>query len=121
MIRISRFSWRFAVALTVLSLRSALADEANDELKQARSLLLRGRYEESAEAYVAPAEKHPIPAALGLSRCRMASGETDEARKVVHAALEKHPASSELHAELAVLEFEARRFMRRPASRLTRR
>src|SRR5688572_16967432 len=103
--RTSRSLWLIAL-LTVLPAATARGDEADEALKAARSLLLRGRYEESAEAYAALLEKHPVQAALGISRCRAETGDSDEAQKTLQNALEKHPAAAELHAELAVLEFE---------------
>src|SRR5687768_8973927 len=76
------------------------------DLEEARSLLLRGRYEESAEAYTSLLEKETLQATLGLARCRLAVGESAEAVKLLTAAIEKQPGKAELHAELAAVAFD---------------
>lgn len=106
MIGISHRIWAASVTLALLVDTSVPAEEADNAVASARSLLLRGRYEESAEEYSALIEGQPVLAALGLARCRVATGNTTEARQALTTALEKHPQSAPLLAELAVLAFE---------------
>lgn len=80
------------------------ADDA--ALREARELFLRGNYEEAADSYTELVDKEPVKAALGLARCKAASGERDVAVKRLEAAADKHPQAAELHAELALLAFE---------------
>ncbi len=75
-----------------------------EDLAEARRLYLKGRYAESADAYVALAEKHPVESAVGLARCRSGGGDYDEAREILARAQEQNPDSSDLPAELAILE-----------------
>ncbi|MEK6235286.1 MAG: tetratricopeptide repeat protein, partial [Planctomycetales bacterium] len=90
----------FKAALCCLA-AFARADEPS--LKQARELELTGQYEESRELFGQLAEEHPLPAALGESRCLEARGKLDDAQAVLVAAFKKHPAKAEIPAALASL------------------
>src|SRR5436190_10388225 len=93
------------LALALLAIL-ATSLPAADDLPAARKLLLRGKYEEAADAYRALAKKEPVEAALGLARARQAAGDREGAEKAIREALAKHADSAVLHAELALQLFE---------------
>jgi len=102
----------FSLALT-LTLAPAIcgiavaADEvAKSPIAEARTLYLRGKYEEAREAAAPLAEKHPVETALLLARCDSAEGKYAEAEKQLTGALDKSPKSAPLLAELAGLAFD---------------
>lgn len=83
--------------------------EADDATPAADELRLTGRYEEAVEAYRMLAETEPLASALGIARCRRATGKYDEARTVLVESVKQHADEAEaadLLAELASLEFE---------------
>lgn len=98
---------RTSVAVWLIATLCYAAAAQAVDLNEARSLLLRGRYEESAEAYTSLLEKGPLEATVGLARCRVAVGESDEAAKLLKDAIEKQPNKAELLAELAAVSFDA--------------
>ncbi|HEX5106412.1 MAG TPA: tetratricopeptide repeat protein, partial [Pirellulaceae bacterium] len=71
-------------------------------MKSATALLLRGRYDEAAEQYAALASKDPA-AAIGVARCRLAVGKSDDAASALATAAGWFPTSAEIQAELALL------------------
>lgn len=87
-----------ACSLAALGLGCVLG---NDELVQARTLFLKGKYAEAIEIYSPLAEKDAA-ALLGLARCLRATGKADLAAEKLAAAADQAP----LHAELARLAFE---------------
>jgi tetratricopeptide (TPR) repeat protein len=119
---------RAALACLVTPLSMALvgtpataADEyAKSPVAEARTLYLRGKYEEAREAAAKLAEKHPVETALLLARCDAAQGKYPEAEKQLTEALAKAAAKAEdaaagdaktkeqapLYAELAALAFD---------------
>jgi tetratricopeptide (TPR) repeat protein len=90
------------------ALLAALAQPsiAADDLVAARKLLLRGKYDEAADAYRALAKKKPVEAALGVARARQAVGDREGAEKALRDALAKHADDADLHSELALQLFE---------------
>ena len=78
--------------------RTSCADEP--DIAAARSLLLKGRYAEAAERFVA-ADSSPA-AAIGLARARASVGKHDEALGVLKAAAGRFPESAAVQAELAL-------------------
>lgn len=95
-----------AAALLAVGWIGIAAIAAGAELDEARQLLLRGRYAEASERYVALAEQHPVAAALGQARAKTATGEADEAVAILTAAAEQHGDDADLRAELAWLALE---------------
>jgi predicted Zn-dependent protease len=91
--------------LAVLPAAKPAGDDSADALAAARAHLLRGRYEEAAEAYgqLLADEQAGAAAALGLSQCHEATGRWDEAAAVVEQALERKPDQAALSARLAEL------------------
>ena len=71
----------------------------------ARELLLTGRYDEAMEA-IQKKPQRTVQDDLDLARCRLASGETDEARAILADAIRRHPDSALLTGELGRLELE---------------
>jgi cellulose synthase operon protein C len=87
----------------VCSLASSVVGAELEQLGEARRWLLRGRYEEAAEAFSKRAADQPVAAALGLARCRIATGRIDEADAVLAEAISRHDDDGRLAAERAVL------------------
>jgi predicted Zn-dependent protease len=96
------------IAVTTLLALSvgAAARGADDDLADARKLLLTGRYAEAATKYESLAESHPLPAALGLASCLGEQGKYDEAVTLLTATAKQHAAAAEVPARLAELAFE---------------
>src|SRR4051812_29029384 len=69
----------------------------------ARSLLLKGRYDEAAERFAKEAESD-LSAAIGLAQCGVATGKRAEARTILEAACERFPKSAGLQAEMSNCE-----------------
>ncbi len=98
--------YSFAIFVGLVSACDRIGLHASDELREADTLRLTGRYAEAAEKYGALADMEPVAAAAGLARCQRAEGEYDQAVQTLLAAMEKQPQAAELSADLAVLEFE---------------
>jgi tetratricopeptide (TPR) repeat protein len=83
----------------------AAADDAAEQLAVARTHWLRGRYEESAEAFSQLLDNERIggAAAIGLSRCHEATGQSDEAVAAIAKALRTFPDHADLLARNAEL------------------
>ena len=97
---------RVAGQLALLAVIAASASGAEaPEPASARHLYLAGKYAEAAEAYQALAGDAPVEAAVGLARCQVDRGELAVALATLTAALNDHPKSAPLHAELAGLLF----------------
>jgi tetratricopeptide (TPR) repeat protein len=77
-----------------------------DGFAAARKLLLRGKYDEAADAYRALAKREPVEAALGVARARQAVGDREGAEQALRDVLAKQADSADLHSELALLLFE---------------
>ncbi|MEX2176694.1 MAG: tetratricopeptide repeat protein [Pirellulaceae bacterium] len=88
-----------------IALGCGLARAQVPDLTAARSLLLKGSYEEAAEQFAAAAEKAPA-AALGLARCRRAVGRDDDAQKTLQEAAGRFAKSADIPAELAMLALD---------------
>jgi hypothetical protein len=101
----------FLIAMHCLAIVCGLASSAggaeSEQLREARRWLLRGRYEEAAEAFTKQAADQPVAAALGLARCRIATGRIDEADAVLAEAVSRHNDEGRLAAERAVLAWAA--------------
>lgn len=85
-----------------LHLLILVAALAADEPLSPRALLLKGRYDDAAAAFAKAADINPA-AAIGLARCKLATGKRDEAAKVLEAAAEKLPKSAAIRGEQALL------------------
>jgi tetratricopeptide (TPR) repeat protein len=72
------------------------------DLTKARTLLMRGRYEEAAEIYKPQSAADP-QAALGLAACQEAQGKLSAAEKTLKPLAEKH---ADIQAQLARLAYE---------------
>ncbi len=83
------------------------SQDAQDELAQLRSLVLRGRYGEAIERYERLQSAQPVEAALGLANCHVATGDRGQALTLLRAALLDHPAETQLTAQLAQLEYDS--------------
>ena len=81
----------------------AAAESAADPSADARQLLLQGKYAEAGELYSKLAAEKPVVAAIGQARALAAIGKTDEAEKLLAAAVKTHDSAGELRAELALL------------------
>ncbi len=92
------------VALVCVLLIGPSAGVAAD-LRDARHLLLTGRYEEAVEAFCQCEAEAPIQAALGRARALESTGAGEEAATVLRDAVRSFPDSAELPAELARLAF----------------
>jgi tetratricopeptide (TPR) repeat protein len=79
---------------------------AASDLVQARSLLMKGRYDEARQSYAALAKQDSVASAIGQSRCLDAVGQLDRAIAILRSAADAHPGSASLRAERARLEFE---------------
>ncbi len=82
-------------ALLLLGASAAQAEEA-------RTLLLKGRYDEAAAEFAKTADTDSV-AAIGLARCKLATGKRDEAAEVLSAAALKLPKSAAIRGELGLL------------------
>ncbi|HEY5314460.1 MAG TPA: tetratricopeptide repeat protein [Pirellulales bacterium] len=71
----------------------------------ARHLLLTGKYAEAIERYQ-PLAEHDPAAAVGLSRCYAAQGQTAKTIETLVAAQKRHPKAAAVAAELAWLRFQ---------------
>src|SRR5947207_3374619 len=100
---------RLPSLLLLLLLAPAVAG-ADAELAHARTLLLTGRYADARGAYERLAARSPLEAAIGVARCREATGELDEATRALAAVTAKPPGAAAAEAELARLEFERGRW-----------
>jgi len=89
---------------TALPCTSAWCDES--ELATAHRLLLTGRYAEAAETYEKFEDDNEVAPAIGISRCLASEANQDEAQKELESAVDDHPQSSDLHAELALLALD---------------
>src|SRR4029434_4424395 len=75
---------RASILLTVICF--ALRAPAQDEgAAPARALFLKGRYDEAAERFAGDVERD-VAAAVGLARCKLATGKRAEAEAVLRAA-----------------------------------
>jgi tetratricopeptide (TPR) repeat protein len=83
----------------------ATVDTPQGNLDAARSHLLRGRYEEAAEAFgeLLDDKTTASTGAIGLSRCHEEQGNWDDARSVVETALKQLPDEPNLLARAAEL------------------
>ena len=90
------------------------AEDSKDKYALAREHLARGRYAEAAEAFgVEPrTATERVVHGIGLSGVHEARGRVDLALEVVGKGLEAEPASAELWARLAELEFRRGRYVK---------
>lgn len=96
-----------AVWLTAALCCPAPTAAADETLLAAQALLLRGRYAEAAERFVALAEKFPVEAVLGQAQAEAATGRDREALARLTAAAAERPAAAVVHAQRAALLFQA--------------
>src|SRR5438105_1952357 len=94
-------------ALFLLLLAPALGFGADPDLKEARTRLLHGNYEEAKAAFEAlvKGDKPPPAAAIGLSRAHQSVGDYDQALAVIETALKKTPDNPDLLARQAEILF----------------
>src|SRR5262245_20384109 len=94
-------------AVVIVLLAPAVAFAAEPDLKQARTRLLHGNYDEAKAAFEAllKGEKPPPAAAIGLSRTHQSVGEYDQALTVIESALAKSPDNPDLLARQAEILF----------------
>jgi len=98
--------WLIVVAWSVAPSRGA----DDNPLRDAQRWLLRGRYEEAAEAFGKLAADQPVAAALGLARCRLATGQSEQAEMVLADAVAMHGDDARLSAERALLALRRGRY-----------
>ena len=98
---------RFATILLLVSIPAPFAPAGSPGLKEARRQLLRGEYEESAEAFktLLKDSKTANAAAIGLSKALEAVGEYDQASSAIESALTTASADPGLWARLAELHY----------------
>jgi cellulose synthase operon protein C len=82
---------------------SPVCGAEGDPLRDAQRWLLRGRYEEAAEAFANLDADQPVAAAIGLARSRLATGQIEQADAVLADALAQHGDDARLSAERALL------------------
>lgn len=90
--------------LVACLLPSVQAEEA--PFQQAQQLRLRGNYAEAAELYEQAFEQHPVESAIGLSRCQLRRGQSEDAKRILQESLKEQPKSADLWAELAAFAFD---------------
>src|SRR5262245_29346970 len=71
----------------------------------ARALLLKGRYDEAAERYASEAHGD-VAAAVGLARCKLATGKRADAEAILQTASARFPESAAVPAELALVALD---------------
>jgi len=89
------------VAMTLLVVVPRPAFSQSEAATTARSMFLKGRYNEAAERYSDLATSDPA-AAIGMARCQIATGNREEAQTTLRAAAAQFPNSSAVLAELAL-------------------
>ncbi len=94
-----------AVGAIVAMQTIARSSAAQDRFAAAEDLLLRGRYLEAEEQFAALVDVDAVEASIGLSRCYVATGEREQAKKVLNDAAKELPEEARLYAELAELQF----------------
>lgn len=93
--------WRLLLLVAAALLAPAVAS-AEGEPATGRTLLLKGRYEEAAAEFSKTAETDAA-AAIGLARCKLATGKRDAAASLLTAAVERLPKSAAIRGEAALL------------------
>ncbi|HUT95043.1 MAG TPA: tetratricopeptide repeat protein [Thermoguttaceae bacterium] len=101
-VRLVSPSIAFVLTWALAIVGTPVATAAEDDLAEARRLLLSGKYAEAAEIYRRAASEDPA-ATLGLARSLVAEGKSEEAVQTLTSGPGEH---AELHAELARLAFE---------------
>ncbi len=91
-----------SACLVVLSL-VPLALAKDDPLKEARQRWLQGNYQEALEQYDKLADKDPIGAAIGISRCLESQGAYDKALEKITGLLKDHATNAVLLSRQAEL------------------
>jgi tetratricopeptide (TPR) repeat protein len=91
-------------AATCLATWAAIGPRAcaQIEASTARAMQFRGRFDEAIERY-STAAGHDPAAAIGLARCKLATGKRAEAQLELTAAAERFPKSAPIQAELSLL------------------
>jgi tetratricopeptide (TPR) repeat protein len=92
---------RTGLCLLLLASVMVPAASGDDAMRQARKLLLRGKYAEAADLYSPKAGKNPA-AAVALARCLAAQGKDDAADKALAAVAGRH---ADVLAERAAMAF----------------
>ena len=113
----NREIWRRLRALAVAILfgaspawSSAADQNVSAELKDARRLLLTGKYAEAEESYTKQQSQYLIEASVGIARCHLARGECDDATATLKSAVKLDPQAAAPHAELALVALERGHF-----------
>src|SRR5262245_43698269 len=76
-----------AVAVIACATDSIAAENASDTLAEARRLFLVGKYAEAEESFTSHEQDRNLEAAVGIARCKLALGKTDEAEAALKAAV----------------------------------
>src|SRR5262245_24457536 len=97
----SMVGWRLMTAVCLAWLAGGVYSAAAEE-STAHMLLLKGRYTEAAQWYLRDISTDPA-AAIGLGRCKLATGKRDEAQAALQTAAETFPTSAAVRAELGLL------------------